>query len=46
MTKQELVDRMQQGQAWVPGKRVKIDFGADHGPVMLDVPPTVTTIRK
>ena len=36
MTKQELVDRMQQGQAWVPGKRVKIDFGADHGPVMLD----------
>jgi putative sterol carrier protein len=35
MTKQELVSRMQQGQAWVPGKRVKIDFG-DQGPVMLD----------
>jgi putative sterol carrier protein len=35
MTKQELVDRMQQGQAWVAGKRVKIDFG-DQGPVMLD----------
>ncbi len=36
MTKQELVTRMQEGQAWVPGKRVKIDFGADHGTVMLD----------
>jgi len=36
MTKQELVERMQQGQAWVPGKRVKIDFGGDQGVVMLD----------
>jgi putative sterol carrier protein len=36
MTKQELVERMQQGQAWVPGKRVKIDFGGDHGAIMLD----------
>jgi putative sterol carrier protein len=36
MTKQELVERMQQGQAWVPGKRVKIDFGDDHGAIMLD----------
>ena len=36
MTKQELVERMQQGQAWVPGKRVKIDFGAEQGAVMLD----------
>ena len=35
MTKQELVERMQRGHAWVPGKRVKIDFG-DQGPVMLD----------
>src|SRR3954451_19830745 len=35
MTKQELVQRMQQGQAWVPGKRVKIDFGGE-GVVMLD----------
>ena len=35
MTKQELVQRMQAGQAWVPGKRVKIDFG-DQGAVMLD----------
>lgn len=36
MTKQELVERMRQGQAWVPGKRVKIDFGGDQGVVMLD----------
>ena len=36
MTKHELVERMQQGQAWIPGKRVKIDFGGDHGPIMLD----------
>lgn len=35
MTKQELVQRMQEGQAWVPGKRVKIDFGAE-GAIMLD----------
>jgi putative sterol carrier protein len=35
MTKQELVERMQRGQAWVAGKRVKIHFG-DQGPVMLD----------
>ena len=36
MTKQELIARMQEGQAWVPGKRVKIDFGGDQGAVMLD----------
>ena len=30
MTKQELVQRMQDGQAWVPGKRVKLDFGGDR----------------
>ena len=35
MTKQELVSRMQEGSAWVTGKRVKIDFG-DQGAVMLD----------
>lgn len=35
MTKQELVTRMQDNQAWVPGKRVKMDFGGD-GTVMLD----------
>ena len=36
MTKQELVEKMQQGEAWVPGKRIKIDFGGDEGPIMLD----------
>ena len=35
MTKQELVAKMQEGQAWVPGKRVKLDFG-DQGIVLLD----------
>src|SRR3982750_4796176 len=36
MTKQELVQRMQGGQAWIAGKRVKIDFGGTEGTVMLD----------
>ena len=35
MTKQELVGKMQDAQAWVPGKRVKLDFG-DQGVVLLD----------
>ena len=35
MTKQELVGRMQEGQAWIPGKRVKLDFGGE-GVVLLD----------
>jgi len=35
MTKQELVQRMQEGNAWVPGKRVKLDFG-DQGAILLD----------
>ena len=35
MTKQELVRRMQENSAWVPGKRVKIDFGSE-GVAMLD----------
>ena len=36
MTKQELVVRMQEGQAWLPSKRVKIDFGSAEGAIMLD----------
>ncbi len=36
MTKQELVQKMQENSAFVPGKRVKIDFGTDQGIVMLD----------
>ena len=35
MTKAELVAKMQENNAWVDGKRVKIDF-ADAGVVMLD----------
>ena len=35
MTKQELVSRMQEGQAWIPGKRVKLDFGSE-GVILLD----------
>lgn len=35
MTKQELVAKMQEAQAFVPGKKVKLDFG-DQGVVMLD----------
>jgi len=35
MTKDELVGKMREAQAWVPGKKVKIDFG-DQGVVMLD----------
>lgn len=35
MTKDELVRKMQENQAWVPGKTVKLDFG-DSGVVMLD----------
>ena len=35
MTKQELVVKMKEAQAWVPGKKVKMDFG-DQGTVMLD----------
>ena len=35
MDKQELAARMQEHQAWVPGKRVKLDFG-DNGVVLLD----------
>ena len=35
MDKQELAARMQEHQAWVPGKRVKLDFGSD-GVILLD----------
>ena len=35
MTKQELVAKMGEAQAFVTGKKVKIDFG-DQGIVMLD----------
>lgn len=35
MTKQELVGKMQENQAYLPGKTVKLDFG-DEGAIMLD----------
>ena len=35
MTKQELAGKMQENQAWVPGKTVKLDFG-DEGVILLD----------
>jgi putative sterol carrier protein len=35
MTKDELVSKMKEAQAFVPGKKVKLDFGSE-GTVMLD----------
>ena len=35
MTKQELAAKMQAHKAWVPGKRIKLDF-RDQGVVLLD----------
>ena len=36
MTKSELVAKMQDAGAWLPGKTVKIDFGGDEGVILLD----------
>lgn len=36
MTKQELATKMQDAGAFLPGKKVKIDFGGDAGVLMLD----------
>jgi hypothetical protein len=36
MTKSELATKMNDAQAWLPGKRVKIDFGGEEGSLMLD----------
>ena len=35
MEKSEMVQKLGAGNAWVPGKRVKLDFGSE-GVVMLD----------
>ncbi|WP_265570182.1 SCP2 sterol-binding domain-containing protein [Sphingomicrobium nitratireducens] len=35
MTKSELAAKMQEAEAWVPGKKVKLDYG-DQGVIMLD----------
>ncbi len=36
MTKSEMAAALQAKSAWLPGKRVKIDFGGSEGVVMLD----------
>ncbi|MEO5640972.1 MAG: SCP2 sterol-binding domain-containing protein [Sphingomicrobium sp.] len=36
MTKSELAAKMQEAGAVIPGKTVKIDFGADDGVLLLD----------
>ena len=35
MTKQEVVAKMQEAQAFVPGKKIKLHFG-DQGAILLD----------
>ncbi len=36
MTKSELVTKMNEAGAFIPGKTVKIDFGGDEGALLLD----------
>ncbi|HET9354266.1 MAG TPA: SCP2 sterol-binding domain-containing protein [Sphingomicrobium sp.] len=36
MTKADLLAKMQDAGAWLPGKTIKIDFGADNGVVFMD----------
>ena len=36
MTKSELLAKMQDAGAWLPGKTVKIDFGSDEGVILMD----------
>jgi putative sterol carrier protein len=36
MTKSELLAKMQDAGAWLPGKTVKIDFGDEDGVVFID----------
>ena len=36
MTKSEMAAKLSSANAWLPGKRVKIDFGGEEGAVMLD----------
>ena len=36
MTKSEMAAKLNSASAWLPGKRVKIDFGGSEGAVMLD----------
>ena len=36
MTKSELAAAMNEHKAWLPGKRVKLDFGGSEGVILLD----------
>jgi putative sterol carrier protein len=36
MTKADLLAKMQEAGAWLPGKTIKIDFGGDHGVIFMD----------
>jgi len=36
MTKADLLARMQDAGAWLPGKAIKIDFGGDDGVIFMD----------
>lgn len=36
MTKADLLAKMQDAGAWLPGKTVKIDFGGDEGVILID----------
>ena len=36
MTKSEMAAKLHNASAWLPGKRVKLDFGGEEGAVMLD----------
>lgn len=36
MTKSEMVATLREKDGWVPGKRIKIDFGGEDGIILLD----------
>ena len=36
MTKSDLLAKMQDAGAWLPGKTIKIDFGGDDGVIFMD----------
>lgn len=36
MTKADLLAKMQDAGAWLPGKTVKLDFGGDEGVIFMD----------
>ena len=36
MTKADLLAKMQDSGAWLPGKTVKLDFGGDEGVILMD----------